>query len=120
MWSESFRRGVQADRKGDSMKTKTVSYTLESLPALTAAQKANLKALAARPDSEIDYSDIPPVSAEQWKHARPAQFYRPVKRQITARVDADVLEWLKAQGKGYQSRINAILRREMLAASGQR
>jgi uncharacterized protein (DUF4415 family) len=42
------------------------------------------------------------------------RFYRPVKRQITARVDADVLEWLKGQGKGYQSRINAILRREML------
>jgi uncharacterized protein (DUF4415 family) len=39
-----------------------------------------------------------------------------VKRQITARVDADVLAWLKGQGKGYQSRINAILRREMLAA----
>jgi uncharacterized protein (DUF4415 family) len=43
-------------------------------------------------------------------------FYRPRKRQITARVDADVLDWLKAQGKGYQSRINAILRREMLSA----
>jgi uncharacterized protein (DUF4415 family) len=36
--------------------------------------------------------------------------------QITARVDADVLDWLKAQGKGYQSRINAILRREMLTS----
>ena len=43
-----------------------------------------------------------------------------MKRQITARVDADVLEWLQAQGKGYQSRINAILRREMLAASKSR
>jgi uncharacterized protein (DUF4415 family) len=39
-----------------------------------------------------------------------------VKRQVTARVDADVLAWLKSQGKGYQSRINAILRREMLTA----
>jgi len=39
-----------------------------------------------------------------------------VKHQITARVDADVLAWLKSQGKGYQSRINAILRREMLTA----
>ena len=41
--------------------------------------------------------------------------YRPVKKQITARVDADVLAWLKSQGKGYQSRMNAILRREMLS-----
>ncbi|OIQ92959.1 hypothetical protein GALL_250870 [mine drainage metagenome] len=44
------------------------------------------------------------------------RFYRPIKQQITACIDADVLDWLKAQGKGYQSRINAILRREMLAA----
>jgi uncharacterized protein (DUF4415 family) len=44
------------------------------------------------------------------------RFYKPVNRQITARVDADVLEWLKSQGRGYQSRINAILRREMLSS----
>jgi uncharacterized protein (DUF4415 family) len=98
------------------MKTKMVSYTLETLPELTEVQIANLKALAARPDSEIDISDIPVLSAELWKKGIRGHFYRPVKRQITARVDADVLEWLKAQGKGYQSRINAILRREMLAA----
>ncbi len=98
------------------MKTKMVSYMLETLPELTEAQIANLKVLAARPESEIDSSDIPVLTAEQWKKGIRGRFYRPVKRQITARVDADVLEWLKAQGKGYQSRINAILRREMLAA----
>jgi uncharacterized protein (DUF4415 family) len=98
------------------MKTKMVSYTLETLPELTEAQIANLKALAGRPDSEIDLSDAPELTAEQWKKGIRGHFYRPVKRQITARVDADVLAWLKAQGKGYQSRINAILRREMLAA----
>ena len=98
------------------MKTKMVSYTLETLPALTDAQIANLKALAARPDSEIDKSDIPELTAEQWKKGIRGHFYRPIKQQITARVDSDVLAWLKAQGKGYQSRINAILRREMLAA----
>ena len=98
------------------MKTKMVSYTLETLPELTEAQIANLKALAARPDSEIDFSDIPELTAEQWKKGIRGHFYRPVKRQITARVDADVLDWLKSQGKGYQSRINAILRREMLSA----
>lgn len=103
------------------MKTKmVVSYTSESLPSLTRAQKAHLKALLERPESEIDLTDTPELSAEQWKHARRGEFYRPVKRQITARVDADVLEWLKGQGKGYQSRINAILRREMLAASKHR
>jgi uncharacterized protein (DUF4415 family) len=96
------------------MKTKMVSYTLDTLPPLTEADRARLKALAARPDSEIDFSDIPEMTDEQWKNAERGHFYRPVKRQITARVDADVLAWLKSQGKGYQSRINAILRREML------
>lgn len=96
------------------MKTKMVSYTPETLPRLTKADRAKLKALAARPDSEIDTSDIPEMTDEQWKHARRGHFYRPRKQQITARVDADVLNWLKSQGKGYQSRINAILRREML------
>jgi len=98
------------------MKTKIVSYSLDTLPALTKADRARLKALAARPDSEIDTSDIPEMTDEQWKHARRSHFYRPRKRQITARVDADVLDWLKSQGKGYQSRINAILRREMLSS----
>jgi uncharacterized protein (DUF4415 family) len=98
------------------MKTKIVSYTPETLPPLTEAQITNLKRLAGRPDSEIDFSDIPELTDEQWKNAERGQFYRPVKRQITARVDADVLEWLKSHGIGYQSRINAILRREMLAA----
>jgi uncharacterized protein (DUF4415 family) len=98
------------------MSTKMVSYTLETLPELTETDLAELEALAARPDSEIDLSDAPELSAEQWKKGIRGHFYRPVKRQITARVDADVLVWLKAQGKGYQSRINAILRREMLTA----
>ncbi len=98
------------------MKKKTVEFTPETLPPLTEAQRANLKALRTRPDSKIDFSDAPEWTDEQWKKAERGHFYRPVKQQITARVDADVLEWLKSQGKGYQSRINAILRREMLAA----
>src|ERR1019366_5929172 len=98
------------------MKTKIVSYTPETLPPLTKADRAKLKILAARPDSGIDTSDIPEMTDEQWRKAVRGHFYRPRKRQITARVDADVLDWLKAQGKGYQSRINAILRREMLTS----
>lgn len=98
------------------MKTKIVSYTPETLPPLTKAQIAHLKKIAARPESEIDFTDIPELTDGQWKSAVRGRFYRPVKRQITARVDADVLEWLKSHGRGYQSRLNAILRREMLAA----
>jgi uncharacterized protein (DUF4415 family) len=98
------------------MKKKIVSYTFETLPPLTLERKAQLEVLAARPDSEIDLSDVPEMTDEQWRNAERGRFYRPIKRQITARVDADVLDWLKSLGKGYQSRINAILRREMLAA----
>jgi uncharacterized protein (DUF4415 family) len=98
------------------LKTKIVSYRPEDMPPLTDERRASLEALAAQPDSDINFSDIPEMTEEAIKTAVPGRFYRPVKRQITARVDADVLEWLKSQGKGYQSRINAILRREMLAS----
>ncbi len=98
------------------MKTKMVSFATDALPALRATDLRALAALAARPDSEIDYSDIPPTSVAQWQGAERGRFYRPIKQQITARLDADVLDWLKCQGKGYQSRMNAILRRAMLEA----
>jgi uncharacterized protein (DUF4415 family) len=109
---------LEKHREGndDFMKTKMVSYTWETMPPLTEEDWANLRALAARSDSEIDLSDVPEMTDEEWKNVERGHFYRPVKRQITARVDADVLAWLKSQGKGYQSRINAILRREMLTA----
>lgn len=96
------------------MKTKIVSYKLDTLPALTAASRAKLEALAARPSREIDTTELPEWTDAQWKTAVRGKFYRPNKKQITAKVDADVLDWLKSQGKGYQSRMNAILRREML------
>ncbi len=81
------------------MKTKMVRYSLDTLPPLTEAQRENLKTLAARPTGSIDTSDAPEMTDAQWKSAERGQFYRPVKRQITARVDADVLEWLRAQGQ---------------------
>ena len=99
------------------MKSKMVSYTLDTLPPMTDARFEELKALAARPESEIDFTDNPEVTEERMKNAiRHRGFYRPVKQQITARLDSDVLHWLKSSGKGYQSRMNAILRKEMLAA----
>jgi uncharacterized protein (DUF4415 family) len=82
---------------------------------LTAAEKREARALAAMPDSEIDYSDIPPLTDEFWKNAARNPFYRPVKKQLTVRVDSDILAWLKQKGAGYQTRINALLREAMLA-----
>jgi hypothetical protein len=46
----------------DGMKTKMVSYTLETLPPMTEARRAKLRKLGARPDSEIDFSDIPELT----------------------------------------------------------
>ena len=100
------------------MKKKMVEFEIDlsNPPALTAAQKAELKALRAKPDNAIDYSDIPPSQKEFWQRAVRNPFYRPTKTSTTVRIDSDVLHWLRAHGKGYQSRINAILRREMLAS----
>lgn len=80
---------------------------------LTATQLAELQALQAMPDSEIDYSDIPTTTPDQWKGTTVGKFYRPIKQQLTLRLDADVLAWLKGQGKGYQTRINDLLRQAM-------
>ena len=74
-----------------------------------------LTALAARPENGVDLTDLPATSAKDWKGASRGQFYRPLKQQLTVRIDADVLFWLKAQGKGYQSRLNEILRAAMAA-----
>jgi uncharacterized protein (DUF4415 family) len=79
------------------------------------AVRKELAALAGRPEMDIDHSDIPSTSGEDWRGAERGSFYRPLKRQLTVRIDADVLEWLRSQGEGYQSRLNAILRAPMLA-----
>ena len=85
-----------------------------NLPPLTRKQKAELAALTAMPDKQIDTSDIAPLTEDFWKNATRNPFYRPIKQATTVRIDADVLQWLKSDGKGYQTRINTILRDAML------
>lgn len=91
-----------------------VRYKRGELPPLTDERKAELRELANRPDDDIDFSDIPPLDDDFWKNAVRNPFYRPVKIPISTRIDADILAWLKGQGKGYQTRINEILRQAML------
>ncbi|HKV60642.1 MAG TPA: BrnA antitoxin family protein [Candidatus Acidoferrum sp.] len=81
---------------------------------LTAKEVRRLKKIAQRPDSEIDLSDIPELTEKFWRNAVRNPFYRPVKKQLTLRLDADVIAWLRRQGKGYQTRANALLRAAML------
>jgi uncharacterized protein (DUF4415 family) len=78
---------------------------------LTRGQAAELKSLAALPDSAIDTSDAPELL--DWSGAKRGLFYRPVKQQLTLRLDADVVAWFKRHTKsdeGYQTRINRALR----------
>ena len=70
--------------------------------------KSDLARIDRMRDADIDYSDIPPLDRRFLKKATTP--WPPAKRQLTIRLDADVLDWLKGQGKGYQTRINRILR----------
>ena len=83
----------------------------ETSSSLTAKQKAQLEALAALPDDQINTDDIPEV--RDWSGAKRGVFYRPIKQQITLRLDADLIDWFKThqeQGEGYQTSINRALR----------
>ena len=75
---------------------------------VTKRSRTNWKRVDATKDSEIDYSEIPELGDEFFSRA--AVRWPPEKKQLTVRIDADVITWLKSQGKGYQTRLNRILR----------
>ena len=80
--------------------------------SLTAEQKAELAALEALPDDQINTKDIP--EQRDWSGSKRGLFYRPIKKQLTLRLDADVIDWFKTHspnGEGYQSEINKALRK---------
>ena len=87
-----------------------VKLTLDpkNLPPLTEQERAQLEAVAAMPDEQIDYSDAPYLPDAVWMRA--AIELPHTKKQITLRIDAEVLEFFKHTGKRYQSRMNAVLR----------
>ncbi|MEB0137408.1 MULTISPECIES: BrnA antitoxin family protein [unclassified Undibacterium] len=92
---------------------KTMRYEHAHLPTLSQEQRAELAVLAALPDDAIDCNDIPVLSDVAWANAVQGRFYKAIKKPLTVRLDADVLAWLKSQGKGYQTRMNSILREAM-------
>ena len=79
---------------------------------LTKEQKRDIAAIAAKADADINFSDIAPVP--DWSEAEMDKFYRPAKKPVTMRLDLDVIEWLKADGRGYQTKANWLLRSAML------
>ena len=77
-------------------------------------RRQQLQALASLSDDEIDTSDIPELTVEQVRRGVRGHLYRPIKKPVTMRLDADVIEWLKEGGPGYQTKANYLLRKEML------
>jgi uncharacterized protein (DUF4415 family) len=78
---------------------------------LTAQQQAELAALAAMPEDQINTRDVP--EQKDWSGARRGLFFRPIKRQLTLRLDADLIAWFREHapnGEGYQTKINDALR----------
>src|SRR5437762_7112773 len=101
----SFRHGPPNRMRGEAMRK------------LTKEQKRDIAAIAGKKDEDIDFSDVPAVV--DWSGAQIGKFYRPPKKPVTMRLDADVLEWLKAYGKGYQTRANLLLRHAMVSSRGR-
>ncbi|MBZ5523994.1 MAG: BrnA antitoxin family protein [Acidobacteriia bacterium] len=78
---------------------------------LTKEHRRDIAVIAAKKDRDIDFSDIPRTL--DWSGAEVGKFYRPAKKPVTMRLDADVIEWLKAEGPGYQTKANLLLRHAM-------
>jgi uncharacterized protein (DUF4415 family) len=85
---------------------------------LSSDLKKQVAALKKLRDEDIDTSDIPEIT--DWSRGIAGKFYRPIKKPVTVRVDADVLAWLKSSGKGYQTRINSLLREAMARGINRR
>jgi len=96
--------------------SKIIRYEMDlrDPPPLTEQQRAEIKVLSEKPDSDIDYSDIPQLDEAFWQNAVNNPFYKPTKTAKTLRIDSDVLAWFMRKGKGYQTKINAVLRQAML------
>jgi len=87
--------------------------TNNKLPVMSDERIAELQNFKTK-----DYSDCPIQTQEQLNEFKPkypdARLYKPIKQVVQIRIDADVLEWLKSNGPGYQTRANSILRKAML------
>ena len=95
-------------------RTVKLELDLERPEPLSEEQRAELEALADMPDEQIDYDDNPPLDDRLLRKLVRSGMYRPRKKQLTLRLDADVIAWQRIKGKGYQGRINKILRQAMI------
>jgi uncharacterized protein (DUF4415 family) len=84
---------------------------VSTMKRLTREQRSEIDVIAAKRDEEIDLSEMPEVI--DWSEAEVGKFYRPPKKPVTMRLDADVVEWPKSDGPGYQTKANMLLRHAM-------
>jgi uncharacterized protein (DUF4415 family) len=126
------RRGLQSRGSGrptlhSSVRTVTTEE-LEKDPKAKARSQRELARLAAG-TGPIDVSDAAELPAPAWENpvrgmeawlrtVRESGIYKPVKQAVSMRLDADVVAWLKQNGRGYQTRVNRILREKMMAEAG--
>jgi uncharacterized protein (DUF4415 family) len=75
-------------------------------------RKRQIAAIAAKRDADIDLTEMPEVL--DWSGAEIGKFYRPSKQPVTMRLDTDIVGWLKSYGRGYQTRVNILLRHAMM------
>ena len=111
-------------KKATKDRSRIVRRDYDPSKPLTRAQLKELEALDALPDDQIDTSDIPELPESVWRERGVrGLFYRPIKKPVTMRLDADVIEWLKRKsgpdGKGYQTTANKVLRSRMVAELGR-
>jgi hypothetical protein len=87
---------------------------MNSSKTLSPKRIAEIKAF-----KDVDVSDCPELTDEELKKLRPRhpEYFKPKKQAVQIRIDADVLAWFRGYGKGYQSRINAVLREVMLRST---
>jgi len=97
----------------------TVRLTLDpnNIPPLTDQERSQLEKVAAMPDGDIDYSDAPERPNAVW--IKMGAKLPEIKRQITLRIDSEVIDFFKNTGKRYQSRMNAVLRSYVEASKAQ-
>lgn len=79
--------------------------------------KTNIKKLKSLEDGKIDYSDIPKTDNGFWEDAQ--IIYSPTKKPVSIRLDEDVVNWFKSFGKGYQTKINEVLKLYMQSVKKQ-
>lgn len=93
-----------------SQHAKRTKMSKKNIGKITPKTLTELNRLAKNPDEKIDYSDIPPLDFKHLGKAGVGQFYRPLKKQISIRLDMDILEWFKRSGNKYQTLINKACR----------